>query len=347
MPTPVIVPKATLSMETGEIVKWLKVEGDAVRKDELLFELETDKAIVEVPSPADGVLLRVLISAGPAKVEQVVGWIGKQGEPVQTNSTRVMATPAARRRASELGVELSAVTGTGPGGRITQEDVEKLPTRSGPAEQHRSTLIRHLTAAWQVPHIHISRELDAGGLIATRRDRPGLSVTDLLLYALSRLLPEFGQLTQFWRGEKLEPAAQIHLAFAVDTPRGVVTPVIRNIGELSLEDIGNHRRRLSEAAREHRLRPDEIEGGVFTLTNLGMHEVDFFAPVINAPQTAILATGRVKQQPVVIDNAVGVGWRMWANLALDHRVADGAYAARFLAQLQDRLNRLQVDIQNT
>lgn len=354
-------------------MRWLLGEGETVSTHSVLFELETDKAIIEVPSPADGVLLKILSPFGPAKVEAVVGWIGAPGERLDYKATKerldggdcrqpvahggrpearisTPSTPAARRRAGELGVELSTLTGSGPNGRITQEDVERAAvTKAGPQrpdERGRGELMRNLTHAWQtVPHIHISRQLDGDALAALSNRIRGLhiSVTDLLLFALSRLLPAFPELTRTWQDERLEPASGIHIAFAVDTGNSVVAPVIRNISSLRAEQISQRRRELTDMAREQRMKLADLQDGVFTLSNLGMSGADFFAPIVAWPQTAMLAVGRLAQEPVARNGSIEVGWRMWANIALDHRAVDGVLGARFLAALQDSLNQLPKD----
>lgn len=374
MPVPVTIPKATLSMEEGAIARWLKAEGEVVAQGDPLFELETDKAVAEVESPVNGTLLRIIIPAGPVRVEQIVAWVGAPGEPIDetspapasgkieegTESTsklpdshpsaRVakLPTPAARRRARELGIVLTNITGTGPEGRITEEDVEKLhrmqigeasiPT--SPKQFRRDVLIRKLTASWQsIPHIHIARHMSAGGLVSARpvakaQFSPRVSVTDLILFALSKVLPKFPPLMTVSNGEELVIQASLNLALAVDTEAGVVAPVMHNVCDLDIGEICSRRQELVDAARSHRLRVEQMEDGAFTLTNLGMQDVDYFAPIINSPQSAILAVGRISEEPVVIEGKVVAGWRMWANLALDHRVADGMLAARFLSQLQ-------------
>lgn len=373
MPVPVIISKATISMEEGSILKWFKTEGEAVGEDELLFEMETDKAVVEVAAPAAGVILRILAAEGPVKVGAVVGWIGQPGDSIEMavdahsqaaenieiptaqakpepQPKRILATPAARRRAGELGLALESVQSSSPGGRITEEDVEQAAARRAEVTEQsalrfgdRKPLIQRLTTAWRpVPHIHVARLLDADGLMeAWKIPRDGTpSVTDLLLQLLVSLLPRFPELSMIWEADKLVRALQLNLAFAVDTDRGVVAPVIMAANTLNLEERSKKRRELTEAARTHRLRPEDIQGAVFTLTNLGMEGVDFFAPIINAPQTAILATGRLKQEPIVSNGGVSVGWRMWVNLAVDHRVTDGMAAARFLEHLQIELGQL-------
>jgi pyruvate dehydrogenase E2 component (dihydrolipoamide acetyltransferase) len=365
MPIPVTIPQVTISMEEGTIVYWLKAPGDVVAEGEPLFEMETDKANLEVPSPAAGVLLRTLVSNGTAKVNDVVAWIGEPGEvldetpaakPAETAlqapakipqipaeadvaPQHIIASPAARRRGKELGIDLASVTGTGQGGRITEQDVEHV-AQAGPSPASRRAIARQLSLAWrEAPHIHIGRELDAAGLAAVREKLQSVSYTDLFLYAVAKVLPSFPQLTQVWDGERLQQGTGIDVCLAVETPKGVVAPVIRSADKLSFHDLRRRQRQITEAARAGRLKVDELQG-VFTLTNLGMYGADFFTPILNHPQTAILATGRVMQQPVINSGTVGVGWRIWVNVAVDHRVTDGAYAARFLEEFQQMLNRL-------
>jgi pyruvate dehydrogenase E2 component (dihydrolipoamide acetyltransferase) len=366
MPVPVTVPRATISMDQGKIIAWLKRQGETVEAGETIFELETDKALLEVPAPAGGVLLRVLVAEGDAAVDSVVGWIGQPGESVpqlsdQTaveqqvrqpsntaapqRSTRrdgVPATPAARRRASELNIDLASVTGTGPGGRITQDDVEAASRRKTP--ESRTGVAAQVALSWRtVPHIHICRRLDADHLVHCRNANSArgehVTLTDLLLFASARVLRRFLPLCSTWDGEALKPAERINIAFAVDAGDTVLTPVIDDADALPLDRIAAKRRALADAAREKRL--SGSGPAVFTVTNLGTHGVDLFAPVIHFPQTAILATGRVTQEPVVRDGNVTAGWVMWANLAVDHRVSDGATAARFLEALELEFCRLE------
>ena len=347
MPVPVTVPRATITMERGTIVRWLKKAGDRVEQNETIFEMETDKALIEVPAPAAGQLLQILISSGEAPVDAVAAWIGKPGEALPEQvadgaaKTAILATPAARRRARELGVTLDSVTGTGPGGRITQEDVEAAaPARP---EQRREGLERLVEQSWRsVPHIHICRCVDGDGLVAARARyrEAGLEVTytDLLLYATARVLPSFPALTTTWAGERRQTATDLPLAFAVDAGGTVLAPVIARATELSLQDLARRRRELTESARAGRLHSGV--NAVFTLTNLGMHGADLFAPVIRLPETAMLAVGRIAETAVVKDGALAVGWRFWANLAADHRVTDGAQAAQFLSELERFLSAL-------
>jgi pyruvate dehydrogenase E2 component (dihydrolipoamide acetyltransferase) len=354
MAVPLTVPRATISMEQGKLVRWLKRQGETVQKGETVYELETDKAVLEVPAPEDGVLLTILLEHGDAAVDSIVGWVGASGESVPTAHAsvppdpqpavrRVAGTPAARRRAGELGVAIDSLTGTGPSGRITIEDVE-LAARSKSAKG-RSALGQQVTISWQtVPHIHVFRRLDAEALVATRESvRAGgidASFTDLILFAVSRVLPQFSSLTMLWDGEALKPSPRRSIGFAVDAGDAVLTPVLQEPDLSTLKDVAQNRRALVAAARAGRLKAGE--NAAFTITNLGMYGADFFVPIIRLPETAILAIGRITQEPVVRKGAVSAAWMFWANLAVDHRVTDGATAARFLDALERSFSQLQV-----
>ena len=375
MITEVTIPKLTLTMEGGTLLHWLKEEGASVTKDEVLFELETDKAVTEVPSPAAGILKTILIREGEVQVGTIVGLVGDLSDPIPESAVRsgmpgpeaaaqpvsapppsgqgaaaprvLRATPAARRWAKELGVEIALARATGPEGRITQEDVERAATEflgkeqaQIPAGDLRPIIAERVSRAWRmVPHIHIGGELRAAGLrAALEKARNNLSsdvsVTDLLLYSIASLLPKFPSLNTVWQADKPMQQARVHLAFAVQTERGVVAPVLQDIGRLTLREISAERKRLREAALSRQLRPADLEGGTFTLTNLGMFPVDFFVPIISYPQSAILATGRIRDRVEIHNGAPQNVPSMWANVAVDHRVADGATAAEFLSELQ-------------
>jgi pyruvate dehydrogenase E2 component (dihydrolipoamide acetyltransferase) len=379
MITRVEIPKLTLTMDSARLVKWLKQEGDPVEKDESLLELETDKAVVEVPSPGRGLVRKILVREGSVAVGHTVAFIGDASdqvpdrlEPEGTKSPavhvadrtalapqsvepgNVRATPAARRRARELGLSLATLVGTGPEGRITQEDVERMASAPiggpSPIQDYRRLIGERTSNTWRtVPHIHIGGELVAQGIIlALEKGRiivgHTLSITDLLMYTTAWLLGEIKPLNSIWCGDELQPQSQIHLAFAVQTDFGVMTPIIHDANQLSLAGLSARRKDLTQRALTRRLEPAELTGGTFTITNLGMYPVDFFAPVINHPQAAILATGRVRQVPAVQGAEVIPEWRMWANLAVDHRVADGATAAQFLRKLEQAIEALPARI---
>ncbi len=388
MITEVTIPKLTLTMEGGTLLHWLKEEGASVAKDEALFEIETDKAVAEVPSPSAGILKTILIREGKVQVGTLVGFVGDLGDPIPESAARsetpraesaappvsapppsnqstaaprlLRATPAARRRAKELGVEIILARATGPEGRITQEDVERAATEllgkmqaQAPSGDLRPIIAERVSQAWRmVPHINIGGELRAVGLrvaLENARDHisSDVSVTDLLLYSIASLLPKFPILNTVWQAGKPVPQAQVHLAFAVQTERGVVAPVLRDIGRQTLRDISAKRKRLRDAALSRQLRPADLEGGTFTLTNLGMFPVDFFTPIISYPQSAILATGRIRDRVEIHDGAPQNVPSIWANVAVDHRVADGATAAKFLSGLQEAFDSLVERIRQT
>jgi pyruvate dehydrogenase E2 component (dihydrolipoamide acetyltransferase) len=363
-------------MEEATIVRWIRATGDTVEAEETLLELETDKALVDVPSPVSGIL-EIAIPSGEVGVEQVIAWItnsqsdispansaskvlssspttAESRSPVssvpggQRRATGVIATPAAKRRAAELSVDLSLISGTGPGGRITSEDVEAAVEDHSPVTASRKALAENVTKSWQaIPHIYISRNMNVDGLAQAKRmvykdGTSGVTYTDLILYSIARVLVEFPQVAA--TGEHVQPN-KIHVSFAVATRESsVVTPVIQDANQLSLCRLSEVRRELTELALSRRLHPGHLAGGQFTVTNLGMEEVDFFAPIICAPQRAILAVGRIAQNPVVEEERLVVGWRMWASLAADHRYIDGVVAARFLTRWQQQLQRLPEDL---
>jgi pyruvate dehydrogenase E2 component (dihydrolipoamide acetyltransferase) len=366
MPTPIVVPKATISMSQGTILQWAKKIGDLVARDELLLELETDKAVIELPAPVDGTLLRITRDSGEVTVYQVIGWIGSPGDSIPDENPPgsqvdrngpdaresvvaapslppLAATPAARRRARELGLELHNVKGSGPGGRIIEGDVESYASNnSSSIVSSRRALSEHLTHAWQtVPHVHIVRLMDVEKLVTAKEvlsaESDAISYTDLVLSTIARTLTQFPQLRFATPRDK---AAAVSLAFAVDTEHGVVTPVVQEANLLSLAELSRIRRKLTSLALSRKLQPEHLQPANFTITNLGMLGVDLFAPIINTPQVAILAIGQIKQQAIVEDGQIRPGWRMWATLAADHRHIDGALAANFLAVWQLEMDSL-------
>jgi pyruvate dehydrogenase E2 component (dihydrolipoamide acetyltransferase) len=367
MPPPIVVPKATISMSQGTILRWAKKIGDLVARDELLLELETDKAVIELPAPADGTLLRITRDSGEVAVDLVIGWIGTPGEPIPDQNPAspkvdrsipvhqevattpaippLAATPAARRRAKELGIDIRGVKGSGPepGNRITEQDVEShVANNSDSVVSSRRMLAEHVTHAWQtVPHIHIVRLMDVEALVKAKEvlstDPNPIGYTDLVLSTVAKTLMQFPQLRFSATPEK---TASISLAFAVDTENGVVAPMIQEANLLSLAELSRMRRKLTSLALSRKLRPEHLQTANFTVTNLGMLGVDLFTPIINTPQVAILATGQLKQQAIVEAGQIRPGWRMWATLTADHRHIDGALAANFLSAWQVEMNSL-------
>jgi pyruvate dehydrogenase E2 component (dihydrolipoamide acetyltransferase) len=365
---PVTLPQLSISMEEGKVVRWLVEDGQAVSAGQPLVEIETDKATMEVEAPADG-QVRILASEGdvlaveatiaeilaeaeepappmPAPTEEAAATapVAAQAPPVRTTVGREpqAASPAARRVAAERGIDLAQLRGSGPGGRIMVKDLPAAPAPAAPSRSLRDAVVANITASWQqLPHIHIGGELDGTGLAEARRTAALPSgekviVTDLLIMAVARALHDVPELN----GTLDKRADRVHLALAVAMADGVVAPVIRNADELSLAEVVRERTRIVAAARAGASDPHDLAGGTFTLTNLGPYPVDFFAPIVSGPQVAMLATGRLAERPVAVDGMLAVRDRLWANVAVDHRAADGETGARFLAALERRLTEL-------
>jgi pyruvate dehydrogenase E2 component (dihydrolipoamide acetyltransferase) len=236
-------------------------------------------------------------------------------------------------------VELTDVQGSGPSGRVVVRDVQR---QERARTSLREVVLANIEASWQqIPHIHIAAELDGAGLreaqrTAARSPRARVTVTDLLVVAVARALGEVPELN----GLLGRPSARINLALAVSTSNGVVAPVLHDADKLSLDEITQERARLVAAAREGRSGPRDLGGATFTLSNLGVYPVDFFAPVISGPQIATLATGRLADKPVLVDGSLAVRPCLWANIAIDHRGADGEAGGRFLAALERQIREL-------
>jgi len=368
--TALLVPQLSISMEEATVSRWLVGDGDPVAAGQIVVEVETDKATVEIEAPEAG-LLRIVAAEGAvvavdgvlAEVESGDGVpVSRPGVTAETAAaepptvavapvavaagprrTGPIASPAARRLAREQRVELSTVQGTGPGGRIVARDVVAAPADGhGAADRRRAAVVANIAASWQqIPHVHIGGELAADGIVRARVAAPGVTVTDVLVVALAGALGEVPELNALRRADgTVVRSAAVHLSLAVATGDGVVAPVIRDAGSLALADVARERARLVEAARAGTLDGRELGGGTITLSNLGAHPVDFFAPVVSGPQVAMVATGRVADRPVAVDGLVGVRSTMWVNIAIDHRAADGEAGGRLLAALERRLAQL-------
>ncbi len=399
MATSVIMPALEVAQETAKLVAWLKKEGDSIQKGELLLEIETDKATMEVEAEADGVLAGVTAKVGEdIPVGQVIAWILAPGESVPktngtvdlaaekfeaspvveaTNSTVVSAvkssdqsawqiSPKARRLAKEAGIDLSSVHGTGPGGEILASDIRALIDAKGnqtPASEPPAPAAAQLeplssigrlmaertTQSWTtVPHFFVEREIDASALNRTRAALgPGieqshgvkLTHTDLLVALVARILTKHPRLNASWTDGVIRVNPDINISIAMAVPEGVVAPVVRNAHTATLVEIAQQRRDLAERARNGRLRLADLAGGTFTISNLGMFQVDSFSAIITPPQAAILAVGAIKDRVVPIEGGVGVRPMLRLTISVDHRVADGAKAAAFLHDLAEAIEK--------
>jgi pyruvate dehydrogenase E2 component (dihydrolipoamide acetyltransferase) len=371
-------------MEMGTIVRWLKNEGDPVAVGEPLYELDTEKVTQEVEAEASGVLLRIAVPSGEVPVGETVAVIGQAGEAVSLDApaeavpaprpvqpappratppsngapahARIKASPLARRVARERGIDLAAIAGTGPDGRIVAEDVERaasapapapvaVPARveeveSVPLSNVRRTIARRLTAAWEVPAFELVVSADmtrANALVeGARALTPGVhvTVTDVLAKLCASALVRHPDVNVQFDGDALVRFPSANIGLAAAAPQGLVVPVVRSVERLSLVEFATQRAEAIGRAREGRLRPDDLEGGTFTISNLGMYGIEQFVAVLNPPQAAILAVGAAEERPVVRGGEVVVRPMLTLTLTVDHRAVDGAPAAEFLRTLK-------------
>jgi pyruvate dehydrogenase E2 component (dihydrolipoamide acetyltransferase) len=386
----IVMPALEMAQENGKLLSWRKKEGDAVAKGEPLLEIETDKAVVEIESPAEGILAGVKAHEGDViPVGQTIAWIVMPGEkppvetqasgsgrrmdtksasaaapaPAKTSSAPASSTarisPKARRLAKEHGIDLSSVRGTGSDGEILAEDVMAMVVSPKPgknaAEQGTletmSSIARLMaertTQSWTtVPHFFVVRDLDAGAAVDAREKlgsaiekAQGLRVThtDILVALAARVLVKHPRLNSSWTGEGIRFNPEVNIGIAMAVSDGVVAAVIPGAQTKNLGEIAALRQELTERARSNKLRPTDISGATFTISNLGMYKVDAFSAIINPPQAAILAVGRIADRVVPVDGKPGIRPMMTMTLSSDHRVVDGARAASFLNDLADAL----------
>ena len=407
MAVSVVMPALEMAQETGKVVSWRKREGQQVAKGEPLLEVETDKAVVEVESPGDGILSAISAREGAViPVGQTIAWLLAPGEappvaaaPAQTGRradsaaavssaaaagasaaspqipSEVRISPKARRLARERGVDVSRLRGSGPDGEILAEDVMNAAKSGGaattpsasaapaqmPAAQSTpqaageieplgtvARLMASRTAqSWTtVPHFFVTRDADAAGLLEAH-ERLAVEVerahgfkatlTDLLIALVARVLAKHPRMNASWANEGIRRNAEINVAFAVAVEEGVVAPVLHNANRGNIGELAVKRRELTERAKAGRLQPADITGGTFTISNLGMYNVDAFTAIIVPPQAGILAVGRVGDRVVAVDGRPAVRPMITLTLSTDHRVADGARAALFLNDLVEAI----------
>ena len=397
----VVMPALEMAQETGKLISWLKKEGESVAKGEPLLEVETDKAVMEIESPGDGVLAGVKVQPGAeVPVGRTIAWIVRPGEvppadevaATSGRKTTVVAPPAAhavshpasasqavtstpsatqpvkispkaRRLASERGVNLANVRGSGAGGEILASDIlaaaESKAGASSATVDSGSPISRLMaertTQSWTtVPHFFVVGEVDAGALNEARQKlgpeiekSHGLKLThtDLLAALVARVLLKHPRMNASWIREGVRTNAEINIGLAMAVDDGVVAPVIHNAHKAELGEIAVQRRDLAERARGGKLRPADIAGGTFTISNLGMFGVDAFTAIIIPPQVAILAVGRIADRVVPVgvgsDARPGIRPMMTLTLSSDHRVVDGARAAEFLRDLVEAIGSPQ------
>ncbi len=453
----VVLAKLSPTMEEGTIVKWTKNEGDAVKQGDVLAEIETDKANMEMEALGSGVLRKILVPAGgKAPIGALIGVIAEPNEdiepliakegakaggaptaaaaasapapepakaaaeatpkaapadqpasvasapqappapaaprPVATppvapgsgsagtggDGGRVKASPLARSMAAHQNIDLSSVAGSGPGGRIIKRDIESwagprpgtdAPARSAgapasrpsaapasrpaaapapsitpgqelPLSNMRKTIAKRLSESmFTSPHYYVTVEIDMDAAVdlrdqIQRLEEGKVSFNDLVVKACARALTRFPLVNASWGGDKIVTHAEVNIGIAVAIPDGLITPVVRNADRKSILDIAHEVRDLATRARDKKLKPEEFTGSTFTISNLGMFDVEEFTAIINPPDSAILAVGAVRKVPVVDGETIRPGHRMKVTMSSDHRVIDGALSAQFLAEVR-------------
>lgn len=397
------LPAVAADASGGTLHQWLKREGDAVAVGEPLAEIETEKAIVEINAEQAGVLGRIVVPAGAASVpvNAVLGVLLEAGEdaaaieaalaghadaaapagadsavarpadtpapgpaPDAASAGRVLASPLARRLAAQWSLDLAALAGSGPRGRVVRRDVEAAARRAPPSaapppaaapaarpdEQRvphtgmRRAIARRLSESKQtVPHFYLTVDCRADALLALRAQAgqdggPRPTVNDFIVRAAAQALRDEPGLNVSWQDDALLHHAGADISVAVATDGGLVTPIVRDADAKPLGAIAAEIAELAARARANRLRPEEFTGGSLTVSNLGMHGIDQFAAIINPPQAAILAVGAARRRPVVDeDGEIRAAMLMTVTLSADHRAVDGAVAARWLAAFRARI----------
>lgn len=404
MPAYIEMPKLSDTMTEGVLVTWHKKVGDAIEIGDVVAEVETDKALMEMEAFEEGVLSEVYVAeGGKAQIGQKLALLLAPGEkppgdgppaapaaaavptpasqgaaksapgtatsspapatPVAQSSAsdgRVKASPLAKKIADSRGVNLTTVSGSGPGGRIVAKDVESAPAGRGAAiaapvatgsdrrislsGMRKAIADRLLASKTQIPHFYLNIEIDAGELMRLRSQinacaeplgLPKLTVNDFVLKAAAVAAARVPKANASFAGDAIVEFASVHLAVAVAIDDGLVTPVIRDAQTRSLREISVEVKDLATRARSRKLKPEEYQGGTLTVSNLGSYGIESFSAIINPPQAIILAIGAIVKKPVVNSrDEIVVGQRMAIGLSADHRVVDGAIGAQYLAELR-------------
>ncbi len=411
MPELITMPKLGFDMAEGKLVRWVKKQGETVNKGEVLAEVETDKATVEVESFVSGVVAATFAEEGSfQKVGALIGVIAAPGEAVDVDALRAQASgktkdegqkttisqplsavsgqpssksngqplvsvsastflrisPIARRMADELGIDPRQVQGSGPEGRITKKDIEayvaaappQVPSTTTfasasisredttvPLTKLRSAISRRMVESkTSAPHFYVTSEIDMEAVLNLRKqlnamlgDSGKLSVNDFVVKAAALTLREFSNLNASFNGDSIVRHGQINVGNAVAVEAGLLTVVVKDADTKSLAQISTEIRAMAARAREGKVKPDDMDGSTFTVSNLGMYDIDSFVAIINPPDAAILAVGSAQQAPIVKNGELAVGWRMKVTISADHRVTDGAEAAQFMRSLKKKL----------
>jgi len=400
MATDILMPALSPTMTEGKLARWLKNEGDKVSAGDVIAEIETDKATMEVEAVDEGILGRILVQEGvegvavntpiailveegedvpAASSAQTPAIVAPAAEPVaassgpaanataaskEKSSERIFVSPLAKRMAKDRGIALGSLNGTGPNGRILKRDVEKggnaasVAPKTTPAtpvaiegdvkrvpnSTMRKVIARRLTESkTQVPHFYVSVDIELDALLALRSKLNAtaednsfkISVNDMMIKAVGLALKKQpGLNVQFTDAETLH-FENVDISMAVSIPEGLITPIIRNADQKSLREISREAKDLAKRARAGKLKPEEFQGGTFSISNMGMFGVRDFAAIINPPQAGILAIASGEKRAVVRGDQLAIATVMTATLSVDHRAVDGALGAQWLNALRD------------
>jgi pyruvate dehydrogenase E2 component (dihydrolipoamide acetyltransferase) len=375
----IVMPKLGLTMTEGTLAEWRVKRGDRVSGGDVLFIVETDKIANEVEAPAAGEIHEIIVEAGSTVPvgTPVARWTGPDSSTTadrperpdvssSASSVRILATPYARRLSTEFGIDLGRIAGSGPRGRIKAADVIAAKDRAvradgsaagttpasselgefEPADRVQAATATRLTAAkQQIPHLYAATEANAFALLAMREQLragtgPRISITHLMIAAAGRALTDLPRANRVWRDGGFLRIASPHVGVAVQTPRGLLAPILRDAGHLSLDEVAAAATGLVERSRRGGLKPDDLAGGALTVSNVGMHNVTYLTPIVNPGQSAILGVGSLRQvfRPdangaPVLKHEIGLV------LAADHRVFDGVSAATLLNRIIHYLER--------
>ncbi|GJL84818.1 MAG: acetyltransferase component of pyruvate dehydrogenase complex [Micavibrio sp.] len=407
MPINITMPALSPTMTEGNLAKWHKAVGDKVEAGDVIAEIETDKATMEVEAVDEGVLGKIIVAEGTENVpvNEVIAVLLEEGEsasdavaqqpakapasskseapkvmptpqkptptPQAPSGNRVFVSPLARRLAAEKGIDLSAVKGSGPHGRIVKADVESAPTGTTaptsspttvPAIDTKSMVdalgikyteipnnnIKKITAQrlveskQTVPHFYLTIDCEIDNLLQTRKEvndkaagKYKLSVNDFIIKACAMALKSYPAANVSWSNKAILQYEQADISVAVSTPNGLITPIVRGADDKGMREISDEVKDLAGRAREGKLKPEEFQGGTFTVSNLGMFGIKEFAAIINPPQACILAVGAGREQPVAYNGEIKIKTVMSCTLSTDHRAVDGAVGAEFLQILKE------------
>lgn len=382
----ITMPKLGETMEEGEIIKWLKEEGEKVEKGEPLLEIATDKANMEVESPETGYLRKIVAKEGEkVPVTEIIAYLADsmeeeipsvegKAEVIQgkresetafeeKREERVKASPLARKLARERGIDLTKVRGTGPGGRIVKEDVlraleekeaasavEKVAAR----EEFSLSRVEKIMAERmeeskrEIPHFYLTVEVDFSEVVKLRGDlleefeeekKVHLTYTDFIIKACARALKKFPKVNSHYKDGKIITFSNVNLGLAVARENGLVVPVIKDADKKDIFEIAGKREELVKKAVDDKLSLEDIEGGTFTLSNLGMMGIKNFMAIINPPQVCILATGKIEEKVIANEEEIVVAPVMEMTLSCDHRVVDGYLGSKFLQEVKKGLEK--------